>query len=53
MPDAVVADLEKKGHKVQRVPAVGGDANAIVIDQKTGELQAAASKPADHGVLLF
>ncbi len=51
--DAVVADLEKKGHKVQRVTAVGGDANAIVIDQKTGELQAAASKPADHGVLLF
>jgi gamma-glutamyltranspeptidase / glutathione hydrolase len=51
--DAVVADLEKKGHKVQRVAAVGGDANAIVIDQKTGELQAAASKPANHGVLLF
>ncbi len=53
MPDEVVEDLEKKGHKVQRLAAVGGDANAILIDQKTGELQAAASAPADHGVLLF
>jgi gamma-glutamyltranspeptidase/glutathione hydrolase len=53
MPDAVVNNLEKKGHKVQRVTFVGGDANAIVIDPKTGQLQAAASKPADHGVLLF
>jgi gamma-glutamyltranspeptidase/glutathione hydrolase len=53
MPEAIVTDLENKGHKVQRVTAVGGDANAIVIDQKTGELQAAASKPANHGVLLF
>jgi gamma-glutamyltranspeptidase len=53
MPDAVVTALEKNGHKVQRLAAVGGDANAILIDQKTGELQAAASPPADHGVLLF
>jgi gamma-glutamyltranspeptidase/glutathione hydrolase len=53
MPNAVVTELEKKGHKVQRVTSVGGDANAIVIDPKTGQLQAAASRPADHGVLLF
>jgi gamma-glutamyltranspeptidase / glutathione hydrolase len=53
MPDAVVADLQKKGHEVQRATFIGGDANAILIDPKTGELQAAASKPADHGVLLF
>jgi gamma-glutamyltranspeptidase/glutathione hydrolase len=51
--EEVVAYLEKKGHKVQRLSPVGGEANAILIDQKTGELQAAASAPAEHGVLLF
>lgn len=53
MPDEVVAALEKKGHKVQRFPTVGGNANAILIDQQSGELQAAAGAPADHGVILF
>ncbi len=38
IPDRVVAELQKRGHKVQRVRVNGGGYQAILIDPKTGML---------------
>lgn len=50
-PPAVIELLKKKGHAVQ-TSAVGGAANAIAIDFKTGAVQGAASGPST-GLLVF
>jgi gamma-glutamyltranspeptidase/glutathione hydrolase len=40
--DDHIKALESKGFKVERVPRLGGPANVIVIDPKTGKLDAAS-----------
>jgi gamma-glutamyltranspeptidase / glutathione hydrolase len=52
VPAAVIEELKSRGHQVEYMEPLGGDANAIIIDAKTGQLQAAASKSSD-GVLVF
>ena len=52
VPVGVIEELRKRGHKVEYLEPLGGDANAVVVDPKTGQLQAAASKNSD-GVLVF
>jgi len=52
LPLSVVEQLRKRGHKVEVLRYIGGEANAIVIDSTTGRVEAAASgKP--PGVLVF
>ena len=46
MPAAAIEALQRKGHRVQHLDAVGGAANAIVIDAKTGQIEAAANTAA-------
>jgi hypothetical protein len=38
-----VEELREKGHRVDVKEALGGGANAVVIDPKTGHVQAAAT----------
>jgi gamma-glutamyltranspeptidase / glutathione hydrolase len=51
-PAAVVDELRKMGHAVEVKPALGGLANAIVIDSKTSAVRAAASG-GSTGVVVF
>ena len=51
-PAGVAETLRKDGHDVQQIKGVGGDANAVVFDLKTGRVDAAAGKNSD-GVLVF
>ena len=46
------AKLRSKGRNVKTVASIGGPANAVVIDQDTGRLQAAATN-GPRGVLMF
>jgi gamma-glutamyltranspeptidase/glutathione hydrolase len=52
IPADVVDHLRQKGHKVEIKDALGGSANAIVVDPKTGDIQAAATQ-GSSGVLVF
>ena len=52
MSKDAVEQLRQRGHAVEVKPAIGGGANAIVIDSKTGGVQAAASQ-GPHGVVVF
>jgi gamma-glutamyltranspeptidase/glutathione hydrolase len=52
MPAAVIDELRKAGHTVELMQPLGGDANAIVINQSTGAVTAAASRDST-GVLTF
>jgi gamma-glutamyltranspeptidase / glutathione hydrolase len=51
-PAGVAEALKKHGHQVQQSDSIGGDANAVVVDLKTGAVEAAASKNS-NGVLVF
>ena len=52
LPTSVVEELRKRGHRVEVVRYIGGEANAVVIDPTSGHVEAAASgKP--PGVLMF
>ena len=51
-PAGVAEELKKHGHQVQQSDAIGGDANAVVVDLKTGTVHATASKNS-NGVLVF
>ena len=51
-PGTVVDELKRRGHRVDVRESLGGDANAIVIDLSTSEVQAAASS-GSNGVLMF
>jgi gamma-glutamyltranspeptidase / glutathione hydrolase len=51
-PETVVDELKRRGHRVDVRESLGGEANAIVIDPSTSEVQAAAS-PGSSGVLMF
>jgi hypothetical protein len=44
--------LRERGHGVEILDPLGGEANAAVIDQMTGEVTAAASKNST-GVFVF
>ena len=44
VPEPVVAELERMGHKVVKLAAMGGPANAMTIDPATGGVIAAASE---------
>jgi gamma-glutamyltranspeptidase / glutathione hydrolase len=51
-PPALMNELRKRGHTVEILDPLGGDANAAVIDPKTGNVVAAASK-SSTGVFVF
>jgi gamma-glutamyltranspeptidase/glutathione hydrolase len=40
VPDATVSELEKMGHKIEKLAAMGGPANAMIIDD-AGDVRAA------------
>jgi hypothetical protein len=52
MPAGVIDQLRGHGLNVEYLNPVGGLANAAVIDNKTGHVEAAASQGSD-GVLMF
>jgi gamma-glutamyltranspeptidase len=52
MPPEVIEELRQRGHSVEFLQPLGGDANAVVIDSMTGYVQAAASE-GSTGVLVF
>lgn len=52
VPKPVVEELRKMGHKVEQVRYLGGEANAAIIDPKTGDVEAIASGE-PPGVLVF
>jgi gamma-glutamyltranspeptidase/glutathione hydrolase len=52
MPPEIIAELRRLGHTVEHLHPLGGDTNAIVIEPKTGYVQAAASRDSS-GVLMF
>jgi gamma-glutamyltranspeptidase/glutathione hydrolase len=52
MPAQVMAELRRRGHRVEYLDPIGGEANAIVIDPTSGAVQAAASKNST-GVMVF
>jgi gamma-glutamyltranspeptidase/glutathione hydrolase len=52
MPAPVMKKLRERGHGVEILDPLGGEANAAVIDQMTGEVTAAASKNST-GVFVF
>jgi hypothetical protein len=52
MPAGVKKELQQRGHNVEILDPLGGEANAAVIDQTTGEVTAAASKNTT-GVFVF
>jgi gamma-glutamyltranspeptidase/glutathione hydrolase len=52
VPKPVVEELRKMGHKVEQVRYLGGEANAAIIDPKTGDVEAVASGE-PPGVLVF
>jgi gamma-glutamyltranspeptidase/glutathione hydrolase len=52
MSKDAVEQLRQRGHAVVVKPAIGAGANAVVIDPKTGGVQAAASQ-GPHGVVVF
>ena len=52
MPKPVMNDLRQRGHKVEILDPLGGDANAAIIDPNTGRVTAAASK-SSSGVFVF
>src|SRR5207248_7575809 len=47
VPDAVVAELRRRGHKVRRVAVNGGGYQGILIDPKTGVLHGRYEPPKD------
>ncbi len=49
---AVVEELRQLGHAVDVKPALGAQANAVIIDTKTGNVHAAASG-GSTGVMTF
>ncbi|MEX2170334.1 MAG: gamma-glutamyltransferase [Pirellulales bacterium] len=51
-PAEVVEELRERGHRVEVKQALGAGANAVVIEAKSGDVQAAASK-GSSGVLVF
>jgi gamma-glutamyltranspeptidase/glutathione hydrolase len=52
VPHDVIEELERRGHIVEAVPYLGGEANAAILDLETGRVDAAASgKP--PGVFVF
>jgi gamma-glutamyltranspeptidase/glutathione hydrolase len=51
-PGAVVDELKRRGHRVDVRGSLGGDANMVVINPGTNDVQAAAS-PGSSGVLIF
>jgi gamma-glutamyltranspeptidase/glutathione hydrolase len=52
MPANVRNELRKRGQRVEILDPLGGDANAVVIDRKSGEVSAGASK-GSTGVFVF
>ena len=52
VPKPVVEELRRMGHKVEQVRYLGGEANAAIIDPKTGDVEAIASGE-PPGVLAF
>ena len=51
-PERVAEALRKQGHTVERIDAIGGEANAVIVDSKSGAVQAAASGKSE-GALVF
>jgi gamma-glutamyltranspeptidase/glutathione hydrolase len=51
-PTAVVEELRRSGHRVETKEAIGAAANAVVIDDATGRVQAASSG-ASNGATVF
>jgi len=52
LPAAVVDELRQRGHGVELKERLGASANAVVLDAKSGDVQAAASGESS-GVLVF
>ena len=52
VPESVIEELRKSGRKVQYLDPLAGDANAIVIDPQTGQMQAGAAK-SSIGAVVF
>jgi gamma-glutamyltranspeptidase/glutathione hydrolase len=49
---ATVEQLRQRGHRVEVKQSLGGDANVVVVEPTTNNVQAAAS-PGSSGVLIF
>ncbi len=51
-PPAVVEELKQRGHRVEILLSLGADANAVIIDSKSGHV-AAASTGTSTGAMMF
>jgi hypothetical protein len=52
MPKPIIDELRRLGHNVEYLNPLGGETNAIVIEPKSGNVHAAASRESS-GVLVF